>query len=40
MAPMRQHVVTSRPMLSKYDPLGRPRGTVAASAAGAGGPRR
>ena len=38
MAPMRQHVVTSRPMLSKYDPwVNMLRGTVAAFAAGAGG---
>lgn len=35
---MRQHVVTSRPMLSKYDPwVNMLRGTVAAFAAGAGG---
>lgn len=38
VAGMRQHVVTSRPMLSKYDPwVNMLRGTVAAFAAGAGG---
>ena len=37
-AAMRQHVVTSRPMLSKYDPwVNMLRGTVAAFAAGTGG---
>lgn len=37
-APMRIHAVTSRPMLSKYDPyVNMLRGTVAAFAAGVGG---
>ena len=35
---MRQHAVTSRPMMSKYDPwVNMLRGTVAAFAAGVGG---